>query len=89
MNHKPHAIRIFLLDGVPDGVRTAEIIMSTIEAIAFKRSLLSRVKTEFNLSRPGVYLLLADSSDDDKKKCYVGETEDLAFRLGNHDRDSK
>ena len=40
MKHKPHSIRIFLLDGIPDGVRTAEIIMSTIEAIAFPRSLL-------------------------------------------------
>lgn len=37
MKGNPHSIRIFLLDGVPDGVQTAEIIVSTIEAIALSQ----------------------------------------------------
>lgn len=90
MKNKPQSIRIFLLDGIPDGVRTAEIMMSTIEAIAFKRSLLSRVKSELSLSRPGVYLLVADLPEEGSKKTvYVGETEDLQERLTTHDNDSK
>jgi hypothetical protein len=86
---KPHSIRIFLLDGIPDGVRTAEIIMSTIEAIAFPRSLLGRVKRELNLKRPGVYVLVGrDETAPDKMIGYVGESEDLGQRLSNHEKDS-
>jgi predicted GIY-YIG superfamily endonuclease len=87
--HKPHSIRIFLLDGIPDGVRTAEIIMSTIEAIAFPRSLLGRVRSELNLARPGVYLLAGEDIDHPGRMIgYIGETEDLAKRLLRHESDS-
>ena len=90
MKHKPHSIRIFLLDGIPDGVRTAEIIMSTIEAIAFPRSLLSRVRSELNLSRPGVYLLAGEDIDQPGRMIgYIGESEDLAKRLFRHEGGSK
>ncbi len=89
MTHKPHSIRIFLLDGIPDGVRTAEIIMSTIEAIAFPSSLLGRVRSELNLSRPGVYLLAGEDIDHPGRMIgYIGETEDLAKRLARHAGDT-
>lgn len=89
MPHKPHSIRIFLLDGIPDGVRTAEIIMSTIEAIAFPRSLLGRVRSELNLSRPGVYLLAGEDINHPGRMIgYIGETEDLARRLLRHYNDA-
>ena len=32
---KPRSINIFLLDGDPNGIRVAQIMMSTIQAIAF------------------------------------------------------
>ena len=35
---KPRAINIFLLDGNPNGIRVAQIIMSTIQAIAYRES---------------------------------------------------
>ncbi|WP_278362606.1 GIY-YIG nuclease family protein [Stutzerimonas kunmingensis] len=89
MTRKPHSIRIFLLDGIPDGVRTAEIIMSTIEAIAFPRSLLGRVRSELNLSRPGVYLLAGEDIDHPGRMIgYIGESEDLARRLVRHEGDA-
>ncbi|HAV87588.1 MAG TPA: DUF4357 domain-containing protein [Pseudomonas sp.] len=89
MTHKPHSIRIFLLDGIPDGVRTAEIIMSTIEAIAFPRSLLGRVRRELNLDRPGVYLLAGEDIEHPGRMIgYIGETEDLARRLLRHENDA-
>jgi hypothetical protein len=31
---KPRSINIFLLDGDPNGIRVAQIMMSTIQAIA-------------------------------------------------------
>ncbi|WP_262965904.1 GIY-YIG nuclease family protein [Methylobacter psychrophilus] len=85
-NNKARSIKIFLLDGDPDGVRTAEIDMSTIQAIAFRRSQLARVKDEFKeISRPGVYLLLGTNPDDpDSNIVYIGESDDVARRLYIH-----
>lgn len=83
---KARSIHIFLLDGDPDGVRMAQITMSTIQAIAFRRSQFARVKNEFKeISRPGVYLLLGANPDDpDGKIAYIGESEDVAARLKVH-----
>ena len=63
-----------------------QIPMSTIEAIAFRRSQLPRVKKEFNeITRPGVYLLLGTNPEDpDSKIAYIGESEDVAARLQFH-----
>ena len=40
---KPRSINIFLLDGDPIGIRVAQVSMSTIQAIAFRRNQLRRV----------------------------------------------
>lgn len=84
--HRPRSINIFLLDGDPEGVRVAQIAMSTIQAIAFHRSELKRVKDQFSeISRPGVYLLLGTDIDEpDTRVGYVGESEDVAQRLQYH-----
>jgi len=83
-NSKARSINIFLLDGETDGVRSAQIAMSTIHAIAFKRSQLVRVRTEFKeIARPGVYLLLGENLEGDRI-AYVGESEDVAARLQRH-----
>jgi len=84
--NRPRSISIFLLDGDPEGVRVAQIAMSTIQAIAFHRSELKRVKDQFSeISRPGVYLLLGTDIDEpDTRIGYIGESEDVAQRLQYH-----
>lgn len=83
-NSKARSINIFLLDGETDGVRSAQIAMSTIHAIAFKRSQLARVRTEFKeVARPGVYLLLGENVEGERT-AYVGESEDVDARLQRH-----
>ncbi len=83
---RPRSLHIFLLDGNSEGVRIAQIAMSTIQAIAFHRGELKRVKAEFaEIARPGVYLLLGSDLDDpDKRIAYIGESEDVAQRLMQH-----
>ncbi len=90
INNKAISINIFLLDGDPDGVRMAQITMSTIQAIAFRRSQFPRVKKEFKeISRPGVYFLLGSNPEDpDSKIAYIGESEDVAKRLQFHNSSS-
>jgi hypothetical protein len=90
-NNKASSINIFLLDGNTDGVRMAQITMSTIQAIAFRRPQFSRVKQEFKeITRPGVYLLLGTNPNDpDSKLAYIGESEDVAARLQFHNTNEK
>lgn len=90
-NSKARSINIFLLDGDPDGIRMAQITMSTIQAVAFRRSQFSRAHKEFKeITRPGVYLLLGSNPDDpDSKMAYIGESEDVAKRLKFHNTNEK
>lgn len=83
---KPRSINIFLLDGDPNGIRVAQISMSTIQAIAFRRNQLRRVREAFpEIERPGVYVLIgADENEPDRQFAYIGESEGVGARLSYH-----
>lgn len=83
---KPRSINIFLLDGDPSGIRVAQISMSTIQAIAFRRNQLRRVRETFpEIERPGVYILIgADENHQDRQLAYIGESEGVGARLSYH-----
>ena len=83
---QPRSINIFLLDGDPNGIRVAQMSMSTIQAIAFRRNQLGRVRSTFGeIERPGVYVLLgADDADPDQVLAYLGESEGVGKRLATH-----
>jgi hypothetical protein len=83
---KPRSINIFLLDGDPSGIRVAQISMSTIQAIAFRRNQLRRVREAFpEIERPGVYILIGtDEAQQDRQLAYIGESEGVGARLSYH-----
>ena len=83
---KPRSINIFLLDGDPNGIRVAQISMSTIQAIAFRRNQLRRVREAFpEIERPGVYILIGvDEDAQDRQLGYIGESEGVGARLSYH-----
>lgn len=83
---KPRSINIFLLDGDPNGIRVAQISMSTIQAIGFRRNQLRRVREAFpEIERPGVYILIgADEDAQDRQLSYIGESEGVGARLSYH-----
>lgn len=74
---RPRSVNIFLLDGDPDGIRVAQISMSTIQAIAFRKLQMKQVRGTFpELARPGVYMLLGfDETQPDRLLAYIGESE--------------
>ena len=83
----PCSIRIFLRDGDPEGIRSAERTMSTTQAMAFRRSQLSEAKADFGemIQRPGVYILLgADDGPADQREAYIGESEGVYGRIAYH-----
>lgn len=83
---KPRSINIFLLDGDPNGIRVAQIMMSTIQAIAFRRNKLGEVRKTFpEIERPGVYILIGeDESEQDRQLAYIGESEGVGAGLSYH-----
>lgn len=83
---RPRSINIFLLDGDPDSIRVAQISMSTIQAIAFRKLQMKQVRGTFpELARPGVYMLLGfDETQPDRLLAYIGESECVADRLQYH-----
>ena len=88
---KPRSINIFLLDGDPNGIKVAQIAMSTIQAIAFRRNQLRRVRDTFpEIERPGVYILIGtDDTTPDRLLGYVGESEGVGTRLATHSSNDK
>jgi hypothetical protein len=78
-------IELFLVDGTPGGLTTAEIIGWTGHVLAAGRGELGDLLRRQEAARNGVYLLM---SDDDEAiggtRCYIGKTEVIGDRLKQH-----
>ena len=85
MNIKPQTIQIFLPDGNPRGVRIAEITNRTVKAILFPRNQFDYILTRNELSNVGFYFLFGEA-ETGKPLVYIGEAEDCAVRLSQHQR---
>ncbi|MFN7321148.1 MAG: GIY-YIG nuclease family protein [Methylobacterium sp.] len=83
---KPRVINIFLNDGDPEGLRSAQISLATILAIGFRKLQLKAARAAFpELDRPGVYILTGeDVNNPDQRVAYIGESEGVAGRLQYH-----
>ena len=79
-------IQIFLPDGNPRSIRIAEITSRTVQAVLIPRSKLEDATQRDELSNVGVYFLVGSSEEDAKPLLYVGEAEDCAVRLKQHNK---
>ncbi|RRD44947.1 GIY-YIG nuclease family protein [Buchananella hordeovulneris] len=78
-------VEIFLVDGKPGGITTAEIAGWTGHVLFGPRSDMARMLGREEVSRNGVYLLLgSDAGALEGVVCYVGRTEDFRNRLSSH-----
>lgn len=80
------SIRIFLPEATVTGIRHAEIINRTGQAIACPRNRLDELKQWPETGKPGVYFLFEARLGDSKPMAYIGESENVAERLLSHDR---
>src|SRR5687767_11665869 len=78
------SIRIYLADGTVTGIRHAEIINWTGQAIAAPRVRVPELATWSEAKRPGVYFLFGIAEDSGKPLAYIGEGENVYDRLQNH-----
>lgn len=83
-------LRLFLVDGTPGGLTTAQIMNWTGQVLSGRRSDLADLLKRPEAQRPGVYLLLGDDEAAiGGVRCYIGEAEDVADRLRNHQRNKE
>lgn len=81
------SIRLFLADGTPGGLLTAEIMNWTGHVIAAPRSELGSLAKRPEISRTGVYILVGDDPEDPGRDvAYIGEGDDVSKRLSMHNR---
>lgn len=82
MKRHAQTIQIFLPDGEPRGLRTADITTRIVQVTVTPRTILADVDRP-ELKRVGLYLLFGES-DGGKPTVYIGEAEDCLKRLKQH-----
>jgi hypothetical protein len=81
------SIRLFLADGTPGGLLTAEIMNWTGHVVAAPRSDLAALLRRSEASRTGIYILLGDDPNSvGGTIAYIGEGDDVGKRLYQHAR---
>lgn len=77
-------IRMFLADGIAEGIKTLEISNKTIFCTFFPRPMFEQFKVRKENNRPGVYILLGDDVNSENTKIYIGEGDPVGPRLYSH-----
>ena len=78
-------VRLFLADGLPQGIVIADVGNWNGKALAAPRGRLSELLRRPEASRTGVYILLGPNPDQiDGVLAYIGEADDIAARMRIH-----
>ncbi len=81
------SIRLFLVDGTPHGLLTAEIMNWTGHVLTGPRGKLSELVQRPECGRTGVYFLVGpDAENSVRPQVYIGESDDVGKRLKQHNR---
>ncbi|MEO8092938.1 MAG: GIY-YIG nuclease family protein [bacterium] len=81
----PSTIKVFLADGVPEGLWIVTKQNWTGIALRFSRNTYKDVRARQEFGRPGVYVLAGDpATSEHQREIYVGEAGAVRDRLNNH-----
>jgi len=83
MNTFGKTIRLFLPDGTPNGLTTAELSNWTGIGIKVPRIKIREYSTRTEFRKPGVYILIG-KDENNNDAAYIGEAEVIADRLAHH-----
>ncbi|MEO6326447.1 MAG: GIY-YIG nuclease family protein [Thermoanaerobaculia bacterium] len=81
---RPYSIKIFLVGGDPEGLRTIEKSNWSGVGIVVPRSLFGEAKRRKELERTGVYVLVGPPEASGLPRIYVGEGDPIRPRLEQH-----
>src|SRR4051794_24702656 len=80
-------IRLFLVDGTPQGIRLVDRSQWTGVCLAFSRADYARARLREDFGRTGVYLLTGpDPEGKGPDVLYIGEGDEGTPRLDSHQR---
>jgi len=86
---KGRTVKIYLVDGIPSGVMTAEIMNWTGKFTVAPRTQLADLAQRDELKRTGVYILAGQNPKDPAQEMvYIGESDNIWKRLIQHNNDS-
>ncbi len=77
-------IRVYLDDGSVSGIRHAEIVNWTGQAVSSPRSKIKELASWDESKKPGVYFLFGVDEESGEDAVYIGEAENVFDRLQNH-----
>ena len=81
------SIRLFLVDGTPNGLLAAEIMNWTGHVLTGPRSKLSELVQRPEVGRTGIYFLVGpDPENSFRPLVYIGESDDVGKRLKQHNK---
>jgi hypothetical protein len=87
-SRRGRTLKLYLVDGTPSGVITAELGVSSVRAVVASRTALPDLIRREEAARTGVYLLAGpDPVLPDRQLVYVGEGDQVKTRLAAHDSD--
>jgi hypothetical protein len=85
LDSDPFTIRIFIVDGDPDGVRIIDRMNWTGVGVVFPRKRWQSARNRVELGRTGVYILVGyKEGDDDLPTLYIGEGDAMRDRIDSH-----
>ena len=79
--NRSKTIQIFLKDAEPNGVKIANLSVSTAKVYVIPRSKIDFVSARPELHTPALYMLFDDARSD----VYIGECENFVHRIKNHE----
>ncbi|MFU8780729.1 MAG: GIY-YIG nuclease family protein [Kiritimatiellia bacterium] len=82
-NNTGRSLELYFIDGKPDGMLTAEVFNWTGHVLVTPRTQISQALARKEARYTGIYLLFGET--DGEPLAYVGEGEDIAERIRNHD----
>ncbi len=77
------SLELYFIDGNPDGMLTAEVFNWTGHVLVTPRTEIRRALQRQEAAYTGIYLLLGEKEGE--PLAYIGEAEDIASRIRNHD----
>lgn len=79
---KGRSLELYIIDGKPDGMLTAEVFNWTGHVLMIPRTRIKDALSRDEAGYTGVYILLGETEDG--PQAYIGEAEELGTRLRGH-----
>ena len=82
-------ITSYLLSDNPNGIKSVWVANRTCRCFYVTRNDLKIARERKELNQPSLYFLLGEEEVGEKKKAYIGETENFNDRIATHNNDKE